>query len=132
MNKIYNIIANYMYIQLYINNYMFNTKVLKTPKNITNGMMGKTFDDKFDALLFDTNIINTQEQSFWMKNCIVPLDIIFIKNGKINKIYNNCPPCTTNNCKKYSGKGDYIIEMPGGTCKNLKFKKNDIITINNK
>ena len=83
-----------MYIQLFINNYVFNTKVLKTPKNIANGMMGKIFDGKFDALLFDTNIINTQEQSFWMKNCIVPLDIIFIKNGKINKIYNNCPPCT--------------------------------------
>lgn len=108
-----------MYIQTHINQYTFNTKVLRSSKEIQLGMMGKKFNDNFDALLF---VMNTNESSFWMKNCIVPLDVIFIKNGKINKIYHNCPPCTTDDCKTYPGKGELVMEMPGGTCKMMKIK----------
>ena len=97
----------------------FKTKVLKTPEEITLGMMGKTFTGEFDALLF---VMNKPESEFWMKNCIVPLDVIFIHNGKITKIYHNCPPCKTEECKTYPGKGDLVIEMPGGTCKTLNIK----------
>lgn len=97
----------------------FKTKVLKTPEEITLGMMGKTFTGEFDALLF---VMNKPESEFWMKNCIVPLDVIFIDNGKITKIYHNCPPCKTEECKTYPGKGDLVIEMPGGTCKALNIK----------
>jgi len=84
------------------------------------GMMGKKFNGKFDVLLF---VMNAHESSFWMKNCIVPLDVIFIKNGKISKIHHNCPPCITDECKTYSGKGELVIEMLGGSCFALNIKR---------
>jgi len=115
-----------MYITTYINQYKFKTKVLKTPNEISLGMMGKKFDGNFNALLFVMNsfIVN----SFWMKNCIVPLDVIFIQNNKITSIHHNCPPCKTDFCKTYTGKGNLIIEMPGGTCKTLNIKNGAQVT----
>jgi len=109
-----------LYIQTHINQYTFKTKVLRSPREIQMGMMGKKFDEKFDALLF---VMKTQESSFWMKNCIIPLDVIFVKNGKISKIHHNCPPCLTDECKTYPGKGDLVIEMLGGTCKKFNITR---------
>jgi|UniRef100_A0A6C0DTD7 uncharacterized membrane protein (UPF0127 family) len=108
-----------MYIQTHINQQILKTKVLRTTLEINLGMMGKKFDGKFDALLF---VMNNDESSFWTRNCIVPLDIIFIKNGKISKIHHNCPPCVTYDCKSYPGKGNLVLEMLGGTCRELNIK----------
>jgi hypothetical protein len=44
-----------MYIQTHINRNTFKTKVLKTPREITLGMMGKKFNGEFNALLFVMN-----------------------------------------------------------------------------
>jgi uncharacterized membrane protein (UPF0127 family) len=113
-----------MYINTHINQYVFKTKVLSEPNDIMLGMMGKKFTKAFDALLF---VMNQPISSFWMKNCIVPLDVIFIENDKITKIHHNCPPCKSKDgeCKTYKGKGNLVIEMPGGTCKHLNIKKGD-------
>ena len=114
-----------MYIQTHINNYVFKTKVLTNDKDIELGMMGKKFTSSFDALLF---VMNQSKSAFWMKNCIVPLDVIFIQNRKITKIHHNCPPCKTKECTMYPGKGNLIIEMPGGTCKMLNIKQGNMGT----
>jgi uncharacterized membrane protein (UPF0127 family) len=106
-----------MYIQTHINQFIFKTKVLQKPKEIAEGMMGKIFRNQaFDALLF---VMKTPESAFWMKHCIVPLDVVFIHDGKISKIYHSCPPCTKDPCKTYKGVGDLVMELPGGTCKRL-------------
>jgi uncharacterized membrane protein (UPF0127 family) len=74
--------------------------------------------------------MKTPYSSFWMKNCIVPLDIIFIENGEITKIHHNCEPCSK--CKKYEGTGSLVIEMPGGLCKHLNIKKGNIVSFGRK
>jgi hypothetical protein len=115
-----------MYIQTHINKHEYKTKVLTKPEDITLGMMGRKFTSQFDALLF---VMNTQfPSSFWMKNCIVPLDVIFIQNGKITAIHHSCPPCTTLQCPTYAGTGNLVIEMPGGTCKKNGIKKGNLVT----
>ena len=115
-----------MYIKTHINEYVFKTKVLTKPYDIMLGMMGKQFTKEFDALLF---VMNQSTSAFWMKNCIIPLDVIFIENDKITKIHHNCPPCKSKNdeCKTYKGKGNLIIEMPGGMCKQLNIKKGNSV-----
>jgi uncharacterized membrane protein (UPF0127 family) len=77
-------------------------------------MMFKTFDG-FDGMLF----IMPEDtiQSFWMKNCIIPLDIVFISQGVIEDISPNCPPCVDDDCPNYQGKGGMVLELPGGTCR---------------
>lgn len=115
-----------MYIQTHINKQVFKTKVLTNKEDIRLGMMGKKFTSKFDALLF---VMKTPSSSFWMKNCIVPLDVIFIENSKITKIHHNCPPCPKDTeCESYEGNGKLVIEMPGGTCKHFNIRKGNIVT----
>ena len=105
-------------IQTKINNHIFKTKVVTSPKNIKNGMMGRNFDNNFDSMLF---VMNGPYHSFWMKNCIIPLDVIFIHNKTITGIHHNCPPCfdINENCTRYSGVGELVIEVKSGTCKKL-------------
>jgi len=105
-----------------INDNKFSCRVAYTPQQIMQGMMGKTFDG-FDGMLF---IMPTDTlQSFWMKNCIIPIDMIFISDGIIEDISPNCPPCTTDECPSYSGMGGFVLELPGGTCRSKKIRIGD-------
>lgn len=119
-----------MYIISHINNDVsLKTKVLRTPREIKKGMMGRNFTNEFFALLF---LMDTSKSSFWMKNCIVSLDIVFIKNGVITKIHHDCPPCVEDVCKRYLGEGEMVMELPGGSCKILKIKKGNKVFFTNK
>lgn len=106
---------------LYINNNFFLTKVAKTDKEIQEGMSFKMFDDDFNSMIF---LLKPDNHCFWMKNCIIPLDIIFIKNKKISKIFHNCKPCPSQNCEKFCHTGDMVLEVLGGTCEKLGIKEN--------
>ena len=107
-----------------INDVQFKVKLLNTQEETRKGMMGKDFDKSFNGMLFD---MGKGEHCFWMKNCIIPLDIIFIKDDKISKIHHKCPPCKTEDCKSYCGKGEYVLEVKGGTCKKLGIKVGDLV-----
>lgn len=108
-----------------INNNLFDVKTVMTPKDIQKGMMGKKFDG-FDGMLF---FMKDEPHSFWMKNCIVHLDIIFIDGDKIVKIHHNCKPCMSNDCEHFEGYGNLVLELPGGTCKNYQIKDGDEIEL---
>lgn len=105
-----------------INDNKFSCVVVYTPNKIMEGMMGKTFDG-FDGMLF----IMPEDtlQSFWMKNCIVPIDMVFISDNVIEDISPNCPPCTFDPCPSYKGKGGFVLELPGGTCRSKKIRIGD-------
>jgi uncharacterized protein len=105
-----------------INNNSFKCNVVHTPEKTQEGMMGKDFDG-FDGMLFVFG--ETGPRSFWMKDCIVPLDIIFINKHKITSISHNCPPCYEEKCPNYYGNGNMVLEVLGGTCKLLGIKKGD-------
>lgn len=111
-------------MELIINNNLFNVNCVMTQKDIKNGMMGKKFNDEFDGMLF---LMDEGNKSFWMKNCIIPLDIIIIQNNKISKIHHDCPPCESDNCPRYEGYGDMILELDGGTCNKYDIKEGDRI-----
>ena len=109
-----------------INNNLFDVKTLLTSKDTQEGMMGKKFDGSFDGMLF---FMKNKSHSFWMKNCLEHLDIIFIDNNTISKIHHNCKPCFTDECERFEGSGDLILELPGGTCKKYDIKKDDEVEL---
>ena len=111
-------------MNIVINNNSYRVKSALTNKDISNGMMNKKFDNDFDGMLF---LMDDDSHSFWMKNCIIPLDIIFIKDNKISNIHHNCKPCNSNHCERYKGSGDMILEIPGGQCKEYKINEGDEI-----
>jgi len=107
-----------------INKKIFKVKTLIDKKSQSIGMMGKKFDKNFEGLLF---LMGGIKQCFWMKNCIIALDIIMIKNNHITRIHHNCPPCTTKDCDHFCGQGNIVLELPAGTCKELRIQKGDEI-----
>ena len=111
-------------MEIKINENTFKVKTLIDKKSQSIGMMGKDFDITFDGLLF---LMNGNKQCFWMKNCIVPLDIIMIKNNVIVNIHHNCPPCNDDDCPSYCGNGNIVLEIPGGSCEELGIEPGDVI-----
>lgn len=99
--------------KLIIKDKTFNVKLAKTEEELKTGMAFQTFNENFNGMLF---MLKNERHCFWMKNCIIPLDIIFIKNKKITKIYHNCQPCIDGNCDNLCGYGDMVLEIAAGTC----------------
>jgi uncharacterized membrane protein (UPF0127 family) len=113
-------------MKVIIDNNIFKVKLCTTPKSIQEGMMGKNFDETFNGMLF---FLPKGEQSFWMYNCIVPLDIIMIDGNEITDIHHNCQPCDNmGECESYRGFGDCVLEIPGGYCKENGIKKGDTVS----
>ena len=101
-------------------------EVMNTPEKQVVGMMGR--DEMNGGMIFPYNQVS--QKDFHMEGCKIPLDIIFIKGEKINKIHHNCPPCKQTPCPKYSGMADNVLELPGGYCKKHNINKGDEINLN--
>ena len=69
--------------------------------------------------------------SFWMKNVVIPLDMIFISEGVIQHIETNVPPCQTTPCPVYGPNVmvDQVIELAGGRSTELKLNQGDRLDI---
>ena len=87
-------------------------------------MMRKTFDETFDSLLF---LMGGNRQCFWMKNCLISLDIIIIRNNIIQTIHSDCPPCDDIECPSYCGYGNIVLELKGGSCDELGIEEGDYV-----
>jgi uncharacterized membrane protein (UPF0127 family) len=97
---------------VHINNKTFTAEYLSDEENIMRGMMGRT--ELNGCMVFK---MGKGHHSFWMKNCLIPLDIIFVLNNRITKIHSNCPVEDSHRMTlpHYSGIGDHVIEFPAGT-----------------
>lgn len=79
------------------------------------GLMNRTNMPEDRGMLFIFN--DEKKREFWMKNTLIPLDIIFLdKDLKIVSIIENAQPCKTIDCELYSSTGPskYVIEIKGG------------------
>jgi uncharacterized membrane protein (UPF0127 family) len=107
-----------------INNHRFEVTTLIDPKSQRIGMMGKRFSHIKQGMLF---LMGGKEQCFWMKNCLINLDIIIIKNNVIVNIHHDCPPCQQDDCPSFCGNGNIVLELRGGACLKLGIKPGDTI-----
>jgi len=110
-----------MFMKLMVGNNVFKVKLAVTPEAIKKGMMNQMFDESFGGMYFI--MPRTEKQCFWMKNCLIPLDIIMVNDNVITKINHDCQPCNTEECVSYCGYGNKVIELPGGTCKELDIQE---------
>jgi hypothetical protein len=58
-------------------------------------------------------------QAFWMKNTLIPLDMVFVlKNGRVNNVDANVPATALGTpderLPSYYGTGSYVIELNAG------------------
>lgn len=69
--------------------------------------------------------------AFWMKDCYISLDIIFIKDSKIVNLYTSVPPCEETPCPIYPSIElvDSALEVNAGFVKKHNVKINDTVTL---
>jgi len=79
--------------------------------------------------LFET----TEHHSFWMKNCKVPLDIIWLdETFHVAHIAHNAPPCPERGeCRNIQPMraGRYVLEVAGGTARREGLERGDSIVV---
>jgi len=89
-----------------IGNNLIKLEVAASTEEIERGLMKRTSlpEDQGMVFLFHP----AQKVNFWMYHTLIGLDMFFIKNGKIEKIFHDVPPC------KSEKQGDCPL-YPGGT-----------------
>jgi len=117
-------------VQLTLNEVRFDVELAVTQNEHSHGLMGRTALATNQGMLF---VYDTpQELSFWMKSTLIPLDILFFdRDGKLQKIFADTPPCIKEPCETYTppSPAQYVLEVAAGTAKQLKLKTGDAFTI---
>ena len=94
------------------------------------GLMNRTYLNEDAGMLF---IFPTpQQQSFWMKNMRIPLDIVFITaDNHALEIYASVPPCTGDPCTLYTSSApiQYALEVNSGFCARNGIESGDPVVI---
>jgi len=99
-----------------INDKVISVEVVKEPKDREKGLSGRESLGEYKGMLF---VFDSSEKppSFWMKDMLISLDIIWIRDGKIVRIDKAVPaPAPDTKLKLYSpGQSiDYVLEVNSG------------------
>ncbi len=104
-----------------------NLEYATTPYEWTKGLMFRTSMPENSGMLFI--FPDEQIRTFWMKDTLIPLDIIFIsKDKKIVDIKENFQPCTSGvSCGTYESKfpAMYVLEANAGIVAKYNLKTGD-------
>ncbi len=108
----------------------FEVAIADNPEKRAEGLM---FVEKMDAdkgmlFVFDEDDFH----SFWMKNTLITLDMIWISSKmKVVHIEENVPPCTDTPCPFYSSmrRARYVLEVNGGTTKKENLSVGDSLSV---
>jgi hypothetical protein len=113
-----------------------NVEIADTPQKRSKGLAGREHLSDGEGMLFPFTDPN-HTAIFWMKGMLIPIDMIWIKNGTIIQIDRNVPPepdMSDFQLTLYSPSTpvDYVLEVRGGLSDEKGFSKGDQITVNNK
>jgi uncharacterized protein len=108
-------------------------EVARTPEEQSMGLMYRTELAANRGMLFSFS--PPRAARFWMKNTLIPLDMLFVSNGVVKYIGANIPPCKQATCPDYGPNSpiavDSVIELRGGRAAELGIKVGDRLKITN-
>jgi uncharacterized membrane protein (UPF0127 family) len=101
----------------------FDVEMALTEPQREHGLMFRKQMGPYEGMLFD--FYHEQKVSFWMKNTLIPLDMLFIAgDGTIRHIYANAKPLSTDTIpSEYPVRA--VLEINGGTAALLGIKPGD-------
>ena len=81
--------------------------------------LAQTAEEKTQGLMFRTNLTGgmlfmydeEKTRQFWMKNTLIPLDIVYINSEKQITTIHHATPCVTDACQIYPGRAQYVLEV---------------------
>jgi uncharacterized protein len=112
-----------------INGKTLKLAVAKTVEQQRLGLMFRTTLAEGEGMLFPFD--PPRPVGFWMKNTLIPLDMLYIRSGMIRVIKADVPPCQKDPCPSYPSQVeiDQVIEIRGGLAAELGFKVGDRVTM---
>ena len=108
----------------------FEVELAVTPEQRSKGLMYRKSLDEDKGMLFIFE--NSGKYGFWMKNTLIPLDIIWIDENKtIIYISENTPPCKQDPCPSYipNAEAKYVLELNAGISNKTRIKIGDKVFI---
>jgi uncharacterized protein len=106
-------------------------EVANTPQEQSIGLMFRTELLPNRGMLFPFQ--PARAVGFWMKNTLIPLDMVFLHQGIIKKIEAQVPPCTADPCPSYGPLFnvdiDQVIELRNGRAAELGLQEGDRLTV---
>lgn len=90
-------------------------EVVSEPATRAQGLMFRSSLSENRGMLF--LFPDAGEHSFWMKNTLIPLDIIWLDSGRtIVHIERDVPPCVADPCRSYSpaSAAIHVLELAAG------------------
>lgn len=111
-------------------------EIADTPEKIQRGLMKRTSLAEDSGMVFLFHPYS--KVKFWMYHCFIPLDMVFIKDGKIVKIFENVPPYRSEDkslAPTYPQEGEGIevsevVEVNAGFAKKHGLKEGDPVSFN--
>ena len=101
----------------------FTVEVARSPEQQQTGMMNRNALAPNRGMIFPYE--TPQSVAFWMKNTLIPLDLIFIApGGKILRIEENAVPYSLDQIPS-GGPIEAVLELAGGRSAELKLKAGD-------
>ena len=98
----------------------FLSEVVDTPAGRQKGLMFRESLPEKTGMLFV--FPNEAQRSFWMRNTLIPLDMIFIKSDKtVLGIVENAEP-RTDSSRSVPGASQYVLELIGGSAQNYRLE----------
>ncbi len=111
-------------------NHCFNVELAKTAEEKSRGLMFRKNLDSNKGMLFVFK--KEGDYAFWMKNTLIPLDIIWInENKEAVFISQNTPPCPEESPCLYiipNKNAKYVLEINGGAAEKIGLKIGDKMT----
>lgn len=106
-----------------------NLEVAETPLQRAIGLMFRPEIPDDRGMLFPFS--PPRPVQFWMRNVLVPLDMVFLNQGQVVAIAADVPPCSESPCPTYgpSVPIDQVIELRGGRAAELGLQAGDRLRI---
>jgi uncharacterized protein len=108
---------------------LFRVEVAVTPEEHARGLMyrSRLADDAGMVFVFEQPAI----QRFWMKNTLIPLDMIFIgKDRRIVGVVENAAPETESE-RMVGAPSQYVLEIGGGLSAKLGIRRGEPVDFQN-
>jgi uncharacterized membrane protein (UPF0127 family) len=115
---------------VYVQDRPIRVEIAETPEQHARGLMFRRCLPPDRGMLFV--FADEDLRSFWMKNTLIPLDMIFINGDRqVVALHESVPPCRRDPCPGYESGAParFVLELAGGTAQKLRLRLGDKIFI---